>query len=183
MPDKPISPLRQRMIDDMTATPFQREGAEGLRPARQVLRGLPWPVAGHGHERGPSPLSATHGAAADQRGVHQRRHRRVAVLLHRDARTARPRSPSEARERAAQGPGRSEQAEVARLEVADEQGRWAVSRLHGPEAGLVWTTITALGAAQKALNGAANAGYQTPASALGKDFVLEGEGVTREDVV
>jgi short subunit dehydrogenase-like uncharacterized protein len=27
-----------------------------------------------------------------------------------------------------------------------------------------------------------NAGYQTPASALGKDFVLEGEDVTREDV-
>ncbi len=67
-------------------------------------------------------------------------------------------------------------------EVADEQGRRAVSRLHGPEAGLAWTTITALGAAQKALNGAAKAGYQTPATALGKDFVLEGEGVTREDV-
>jgi len=67
-------------------------------------------------------------------------------------------------------------------EVADEQGRRAVSRLHGPEAGLVWTTITALGAAQKALNGGAKAGYQTPASAFGKDFVLEGEGVTREDL-
>ena len=67
-------------------------------------------------------------------------------------------------------------------EVADEQGRRAVSRLHGPEAGLVWTTITALGAAQKALTGAANVGYQTPASVLGKDFVLEGEGVTREEV-
>ena len=67
-------------------------------------------------------------------------------------------------------------------EVADEQGRRAVSRLHGPEAGLVWTTITALGAAKKALNGVAKVGYQTPASALGKDFVLEGEGVTREDV-
>ena len=72
----------------------------------------------------------------------------------------------------------------ARLgEVADEQGCRAVSRLHGPEAGARWTTITALGAAQKALNGAAKAGYQTPASALGQDFVLEGEGVTREDVV
>jgi short subunit dehydrogenase-like uncharacterized protein len=67
-------------------------------------------------------------------------------------------------------------------EVADEQGRRAVSRLHGPEAGLVWTTITALGAARKALNCAAKAGYQTPASAFGKDFVLEGEGVTREEV-
>jgi hypothetical protein len=59
---------------------------------------------------------------------------------------------------------------------------WRPSRLHGPEAGLVWTTITALGAAKKVLNGAAKAGYQTPASAFGKDFVLEGEGVTREDV-
>ncbi len=47
-------------------------------------------------------------------------------------------------------------------EVADEQGHRAASRLHGPEAGLVWTTITALGAAQKVLNGAAKAGYQTP---------------------
>ena len=54
---KPISPLRQRMIDDMTA-PLWREGSEGLRPAREELRGLPRPVAGHGHERGPSPPSA-----------------------------------------------------------------------------------------------------------------------------
>ena len=45
MSDKPISPLRQRMIDDMTARPFWREGAEGLRPASQNLRGLPRPVA------------------------------------------------------------------------------------------------------------------------------------------
>jgi len=49
-------------------------------------------------------------------------------------------------------------------EVTDEKGGRAVSRLHRPEAGLVWTTITALGAAQKVLNGAAKAGYQTPAS-------------------
>ncbi len=40
----------------------------------------------------------------------------------------------------------------------------------------------ALGAARKALNGVAPPGYQTPASAFGQDFVLEGEGVTREDV-
>ncbi len=67
-------------------------------------------------------------------------------------------------------------------EVADEQGRRAASRLHGPEAGLNWTTITALGAARKALGGVAPPGYQTPASAFGADFVLEGEGVNREDV-
>jgi short subunit dehydrogenase-like uncharacterized protein len=52
----------------------------------------------------------------------------------------------------------------------------------GPEAGVVWTTATALGAARKALGGVAPAGYQTPASAFGADFVLETEGVTREDV-
>jgi short subunit dehydrogenase-like uncharacterized protein len=42
--------------------------------------------------------------------------------------------------------------------------------------------VAALGAARKALNGLAPAGYQTPASAYGPDFVLEAEGVTREDV-
>jgi hypothetical protein len=50
MPDKPISPLRQRLIDDMTARRW-REGTEGLRPARQILRGLAGAVVGHGHER------------------------------------------------------------------------------------------------------------------------------------
>ena len=67
-------------------------------------------------------------------------------------------------------------------EVVDDDGGRATARLHGPEAGLVWTTITALGAARKVREGAAKLGYQTPASAFGEDFVLEGEGVTREDV-
>ena len=68
-------------------------------------------------------------------------------------------------------------------EVVDDQGRRAAARLHGPEAGVVWTTATALGAARKALHGHAAPGCQTPASAYGPDFVLEAEGVTREDVV
>ena len=67
-------------------------------------------------------------------------------------------------------------------EVADEEGRRASARLDGPEAGVEWTTAAALGAARKALNGFAPAGYQTPASAYGPDFVLEAEGVRREDV-
>ena len=67
-------------------------------------------------------------------------------------------------------------------EVADEEGRIASARLHGPEAGVEWTTAAALGAARKALNGLAPAGYQTPALAYGPDFALEAEGVTREDV-
>jgi len=67
-------------------------------------------------------------------------------------------------------------------EVMDEQGRKATARLHGPEAGLVWTTRAALAAVNKVLSGSAPTGYQTPASAYGPDFVLECEGILREDV-
>jgi short subunit dehydrogenase-like uncharacterized protein len=67
-------------------------------------------------------------------------------------------------------------------EVADEQGRSAVSRLHGPEAGLVWTTRAAIAAVKQVLSGNAAPGFQTPGKAFGADFVLECEGVRREDV-
>lgn len=67
-------------------------------------------------------------------------------------------------------------------EVEDDQGRKAVSRLHGPEAGVTWTSDTALTAVQRVLAGDAPPGFQTPALAYGADFVLECEGVTREDV-
>jgi short subunit dehydrogenase-like uncharacterized protein len=67
-------------------------------------------------------------------------------------------------------------------EVTDGQGRRATSRLHGPEAGVVWTGRAALAAVRKVLSGNAPPGFQTPARAYGADFVLECEGVTREDV-
>jgi short subunit dehydrogenase-like uncharacterized protein len=67
-------------------------------------------------------------------------------------------------------------------EVEDDQGRKAISRLHGPEAGVVWTARAALAAVRKVLTGEAPAGFQTPAKAYGADFVMECEGVTREDV-
>lgn len=67
-------------------------------------------------------------------------------------------------------------------EVEDDQGRRAVSRLHGPEAGVDWTTRAALAAVKRVLSGDAPAGYQTPGAAFGADFVLEVEGVTREDL-
>jgi short subunit dehydrogenase-like uncharacterized protein len=67
-------------------------------------------------------------------------------------------------------------------EVEDAQGRKAVSRLHGPEAGVIWTARAALAAVQKVLAGNASPGFQTPALAYGADFVLECEGVTREDI-
>jgi short subunit dehydrogenase-like uncharacterized protein len=67
-------------------------------------------------------------------------------------------------------------------EVEDDQGRKAVSRLHGPEAGVVWTARAALAGIRKVLSGDAPPGFQTPAKAYGADFVLECEGVTRENV-
>ena len=67
-------------------------------------------------------------------------------------------------------------------EVEDDRGQKAVSRLHGPEAGVVWTGRAALAAVQKVLSRNAPPGFQTPALAYGADFVLECEGVTREDL-
>jgi len=67
-------------------------------------------------------------------------------------------------------------------EVEDDQGRRAAARLRGPEAGVIWTTRAALAAVRKVLKGNAPVGFQTPALAYGADFVLEAEGVTREDI-
>jgi len=67
-------------------------------------------------------------------------------------------------------------------EVTDDEGRVATARLHGPEAGLVWTTRAALSVVRRALAGEDVPGFQTPAGAYGADLVLESEGVTREDV-
>jgi short subunit dehydrogenase-like uncharacterized protein len=65
-------------------------------------------------------------------------------------------------------------------EAEDDQGQKAMSRLHGPEAGVVWTSHAALAAVKKVLAGEVSPGFQTPARAFGADFVLECEGVTRE---
>ena len=67
-------------------------------------------------------------------------------------------------------------------EVEDDQGQKAVSRLYGPEAGVVWTGLAALAAVRKVLDNEFVPGFQTPSLAYGADFVLECEGVTREDV-
>jgi len=67
-------------------------------------------------------------------------------------------------------------------EVRDDQGRKLVSRMHGPEGGVIWTSLSALAAVRHVLGGDAQPGFQTPARAYGPDFVLECEGVTREDL-
>jgi short subunit dehydrogenase-like uncharacterized protein len=68
-------------------------------------------------------------------------------------------------------------------EVEDDQGKKAVARMHGPEAGVVWTARAALTAVRRVLAGDAPPGYATPALAYGADFALESEGVTREDIM
>lgn len=66
-------------------------------------------------------------------------------------------------------------------EVVDPQGQLASARLHGPES-YTFTALTCLAAIQRVLSGDAPPGYQTPASAYGPDFVMEIEGVQREDL-
>jgi len=82
------------------------------------------------------------------------------------------------------GPTAEERVRTSTLvwgEVRDNQGRQAVSRLHGPQ-GYTWTALTAVAAVEKVLAGNAPPGFQTPSLAYGADFALECEGVTREDM-
>lgn len=67
-------------------------------------------------------------------------------------------------------------------EAKDAAGKTVVSRLHAPEAYYL-TGITSLLAIKRILSGDAPVGYQTPASAYGPDFILEAEGVSREDLL
>jgi short subunit dehydrogenase-like uncharacterized protein len=66
-------------------------------------------------------------------------------------------------------------------EVADDAGERRTSRLRGPE-GYALTALTALAAVGHALEGEYTPSFQTPARAYGPDFVLEIEGVAREDL-
>lgn len=67
-------------------------------------------------------------------------------------------------------------------EATDDRGNRAASRLHGPEAGLVWTSRAALDVVRHVLSGEAPPGHQTPSTAYGPDLALEAEGVSREDL-
>jgi short subunit dehydrogenase-like uncharacterized protein len=65
--------------------------------------------------------------------------------------------------------------------VEDAEGRSAVSRLRTPE-GYTLTARTAVEAVRRVLAGDAPAGFQTPSRAYGADWILEFDGVEREDV-
>ncbi|MBD3560016.1 saccharopine dehydrogenase NADP-binding domain-containing protein [Planktothrix sp. FACHB-1355] len=66
-------------------------------------------------------------------------------------------------------------------EVEDDSGKKLVSRLQCPE-GYTLTAMTALAIVQKVLGGQVAVGFQTPSKVYGADFILEIEGVLREDV-
>lgn len=65
-------------------------------------------------------------------------------------------------------------------EARDDAGHQVVSRLQTPDA-YELTASLALELAERALAGDAPPGYQTPARAYGKDFVLGFPGVSRQD--
>jgi short subunit dehydrogenase-like uncharacterized protein len=66
-------------------------------------------------------------------------------------------------------------------EVINQQGERAVSRMITPD-GYALTAETALSAVRRALAGDTKPGFQTPSLAYGADFILEFEGVQREDI-
>ncbi len=63
---------------------------------------------------------------------------------------------------------------------SEETGETVQSVLRTPDS-YVLTVDAALGCAERVLDGAAAAGFQTPAGAFGPDLVLELPGVTRQD--
>lgn len=82
------------------------------------------------------------------------------------------------------GPSRQQREEGASFvwgRAMTEAGEHATSRLRGPET-YTLTAQTALAAAERVLGGDAKPGFQTPSLAFGKDFILEIDGVEREDV-
>jgi short subunit dehydrogenase-like uncharacterized protein len=66
-------------------------------------------------------------------------------------------------------------------EARDAQGRTVRTRLRTPE-GYTLTALTALDAARRVAAGEVEAGFQTPSRALGSNYILSFEGVTRVDL-
>jgi hypothetical protein len=85
MSEKPISPLRRRMIEDMTVRNFvEKTRNDYIRHVRNV-HSLPRPFARYGHAGGSSPFPVASVADWRARAEHQRIGCGAALLLHRDA--------------------------------------------------------------------------------------------------
>lgn len=82
------------------------------------------------------------------------------------------------------GPTDDERARAFTLlwgEAIDGDDHRAVSRMRTPE-GYTLTAVSSVEIVRKVLAGHAPAGFQTPSRAYGPDWVLDLEGVTREDI-
>ena len=66
-------------------------------------------------------------------------------------------------------------------EVTNDQGLTAVSKLRTRE-GYTFTAQVTVEIMKRILNGDCKSGFQTASLAYGKDFVLQFDGVTREDI-
>ena len=66
-------------------------------------------------------------------------------------------------------------------EVSNSNGETVKARMKGPE-GYTMTAKTSLMITKAVLEGKAGRGFQTPAKAFGADFILQVEGVEREDI-
>ncbi len=66
-------------------------------------------------------------------------------------------------------------------EATDAEGNKKISILRGPE-GYTLTALTALAAVERVVEGSIEPGFQTPSKAFGADFILEIEGISREDL-
>lgn len=67
-------------------------------------------------------------------------------------------------------------------EVSDQNGGGAVSKLTAPE-GYTCTALTAVEIMKRILNEEWKPGFQTPSLAFGADFILQFDGVKREDML
>jgi len=66
-------------------------------------------------------------------------------------------------------------------EATDQDGGRAASKLHVPE-GYTCTALTTVEIMKRILNNEYKVGFQTPSLAYGKDFILQFDGVKREDL-
>jgi short subunit dehydrogenase-like uncharacterized protein len=67
-------------------------------------------------------------------------------------------------------------------EVTDKNGARAVSKLAAPE-GYTCTALTTVEIMKRIVNGDYKPGFQTPSLAYGADFILQFDGVKREDIL
>ncbi len=82
------------------------------------------------------------------------------------------------------GPSADERAKGLSLlwgQAEDETGKRVTSRMRTPE-GYALTALTAVAIVQRVLAGDAPIGFQTPSRAYGANFILQFDGVMREDV-